>query len=1130
MKENIKKGNSLFDYYPNSKRNLLIASSILLGSVQLLANTNTLALRMHVQNAPLTEVFDSIKAQTNMSVIYNVRDIDPNHRVSIHSESQDLSQILDKSLAKTNLTYSIRNNHIVLSEKSTVNEVKQITIKGVVRDNNQEPLIGVNVIIKGTTTGVLTGLDGDFQLTVPDSNSELVISYVGYKNQTIRVGNKVDFNITLKEDTKLLSEVVVTAMGIERQSKSLTYTAQSVGGSELTRVKDANLINSLQGKSAGLVITPNSNGAGGSSKILLRGNKSIFGNNNPLVVVDGIPMANNTNDNVSVVYGGGRDGGDALSTLNPDDIASMTILKGASAAALYGSVAANGVIMITTKKGNEGKIKVSFSSNMTIENVFNLPQLQNKYGAIVDVGSGIPDKYSWNGPILETPAKNQIADFFQTGYNLNNSIALSGGSQNSQTYFSYGNTTAQGVMPTNTFMRHNITARQNFQLFDKKLSFDFSANYIFSSSKNRPGSGMLDNPLVGLYVFPRNGNFDDFKNNYYFFDDKRMGLQSQRWLTNYAGLEEHNQNPYWMLKRNLNKDERHRFAMSGTAQWKIYDGLSLKGRLSYERDNSEYRHEKYATTFRMPMGGYGYNINAYAHSYGDILLSYNKTFNKIQISATAGSGFTYEHSSGVIFNAEGEPFEWITIVDQSDGSIKQIPKGDVYFPNHFNPNNYYSLYNKDAVSRKRMNSVFGTLQVGYGDIAYIDVTARNDWSSTLAHTLNKNMSFFYPSFGGSVLLNNLFKMDQQTFNLVKVRGSYSVVGNALPAYLSLALPTVKGTSILEPTVMPFVDLKPEKTHSVEAGIDLDLFSNHLHWDFTFYKTNTKNQFFQVDAPMASGFAKRNINAGNIQNLGIETSLNYFFEFGNDWSWTPTLNFSYNKNKVIELCEGISEYTLADAGGVIMRLKKGGSYGDIYTRDIVRDENGVIQLDDKGNPMKSPSRDVYAGNLNAKFRLGWSNTVRWKDLTLYALIDGKIGGKVLSMTEAVMDGYGVSKRTGIARDNGGVPRGDGTMIDAEAYYTSIGARAQNSAYAGKEYIYDATSFRLRELSVGYTFRNVFGISKDITASLIGRNLFFLYKDAPCDPDVSGSTGNGWQGLDVFSMPTTRSFGVNLKLTF
>lgn len=1081
-------------------------------------------------DSPLINVMKEIEEKSNYVFFVNNSEIDTTEKVSLHVSEASLNETVNALLKGTRYTYQIHGKQILITvanKESVKSSPRKIT--GKVVDESGEPLIGVNIQIKGISQGTITGIDGTFTLMANVSDeSILVVSYIGMKSVEIPIKGKSAFNVKLVSDAELLNEVVVTAMGIKRLSKTLSYTAESVSGNELTRVKDANLINSLQGKSAGLVITPNSNGAGGSSKILLRGNKSIQGNNNPLIVIDGMPMANNTNDGGSVVYGGGVDQGDALSTVNPDDIANISILKGASAAALYGAVAANGVIMITTKKGGEGNIKVDFSSNMTTDAVWNLPELQNTYGTTINDRNGKPTSpYSW-GEKMDVPAFDQIQDYYDMGYNLNNSIALSGGSKKSQSYFSYGNTVAKGITPTNKFVRHNISAHQTFQALNDRLTMDFTVNYTYSETKNKPSGGMLDNPLVGLYIIPRNVDYQYYRDNYELVDPARPTVPTQNWLVdNWKLLEEHNQNPYWMLHRGVGTGKRHRFSTSGTVKFQLLDCLNVQGRLSFERDNTLFKREKYATTYRMSMGAYNHTTSFYEHLFGDVMASFNKKIGDFTLSATAGSSFTLEKSPGTYINGEGDQYYEIDVTDDK-GTSYRLPQGNVYFPNIFNRGNYYDIYVRENFSQKRLNAVFATAQVGYKEMAYVDVTARNDWSSALAYT--ENMSFFYPSVGATVLVNEIFGMNEELFSLIKLRASYSIVGNDIPAYYSHPVATVNGLTISLPTLMPFRDWKPEKTYSIEAGFDLAFFQNRLQTEFTFYKANTKNQYFQVDAPVASGYSKRNINAGNVENLGVEASIRYNFNFANDWTWTPAFNFSYNKNEIKELCPGVDEYNLASSDAFILKLKKGGSYGDVYTRDFQYDDKGNIKLSGDGTPLLTGKVDSYAGNFNSKVHLGWANTISWKNLHIYALVDGKVGGKVLSMTEAILDGYGVSKRSGEARDQGGVANTDGTLIDAESYYSAVGGRTQSAGFAAKQYMYSATNFRLREFSIGYTFIDLFGENKKLTASLVGRNLFFIYKKAPCDPDISGSTKNGWQGIDVFSLPTTRSFGLNLKLNF
>lgn len=980
----------------------------------------------------------------------------------------------------------------------------QKKISGVVVDKELNiPLIGVNVMVKGTSNGTITDLDGNYSLPAND-NDVLQFSYLGMTPMEELVGNRSVINVNMTSDSQKINEIVVTAMGIERKAKSLTYATQQLAGGELTRAKDVNMINSLQGKSAGLVITPNATGAGGSSKILLRGNKSAWGNNQPLIVIDGIPMNNPKTAQLEGEYEG-RDGGDALSNLNPDDIASMNVLKGASAAALYGSMAANGVIMVTTKKGREGAARVDFSSNITLETPLSAPKLQSTYGA-TKTGDQLSEK-SWGEKITgETLGKDRVNDFFRTGSTYINSVTINGGTEKTQSFLSYANTTSLGIMPTNNFQRHNMTARQSFRLFDDRLTVEASVSYITQKAANRPHGGTYINPLTGLYTFPANGDFSYYKTNYEKFDGGR-NLNAQEW---YTSLNDFASNPYWVLNRNRSTEKRDRVMASTTANLKITDYLKLQGRLSIDNAKDLFERKYYATTTETwaPGGNGRYRKETFdpKQFYGDVMLNFNKTVNEVwEVSASAGSSFMYANTKR-------------SIIDSNKLGLDQ--------PNFFTPENIRGNGNERIESpRKRLNSVFGTAQIGYNGMIYLDVTGRNDWSSTLAYT--ENMSYFYPSVGLTALLNEIVPMSEQ-INLLKLRGSYSIVGNDVPAYITHPMDGINLGSLEPNTKAPFKEMKPEKMHSLEFGFDLALLENRLNVDFTYYKTNNKNQYFEISSPLASGYESYYINAGDIENKGFEASAGYRFDFAKEWSWRTDFNISYNDNKIKKLDDRLTDgVELGSGAGYRFMLKEGGSFGDVYGRILERDEKGVILINEDGLPKVSSDNSSYLGNVNSKWQLGWGNSVTYKDFSFYLLVDGKIGGNTIGMTQSYLDAYGSSKVTGDARDKGGVDLGDGTIYkNVEAFYNATGGKDK----AGSEYVYKATNFRLRELSLGYTFRDLIAPSKHVGVSLIARNLFFLYKDSPHDPEMSVSTHNAWQGFDIFGLPATRSYGINLKMTF
>lgn len=990
------------------------------------------------------------------------------------------------------------------------------TVTGTVTDKEtHEPLIGVNVHVKGTTTGIATDFDGKYSIQVSD-DGVLVFSYVSMKTIEEAVKGRSVIDVKMSADAELLGEVVVTAMGIQRQSESLTYAAQTVGGKDVNDIKSVNMINSLQGKSAGLMITPNSTGAGGSSKILFRGNKSISGNNQPLVVIDGVPVMNSvTSSQVASDYGGERDGGDVMSTINPDDIASITLLKGASAAALYGAVAANGAIMITTKSAQSGKVAVNVSSNTTMESPMVLPDFQNIYG-VSDNGT-----FSW-GDKLASEAPNYAKEFFRTGFTTNNSISLAGGNENIQSYFSYGNVYSQGMTPENNYRSHNLSAKVGFDLF-KAIHVDFSAKYNNQYVKNQAAAGFLCNPLTGAYLFPRGEDWNYYKDNYEIYDSER-GVNIHNWTN--TGLQQYS-NPYWVLNRQTPISKRDRIEFGGSAKWTITPDWSIQGRMRYELGLDHQIHNFYASSVAdlYPMGRMKDNRYFSDQLYGDVLLAYNHTFNEqYLLSVTAGSSFTKTKTSHVDLWGEGTAFT-------APGN------GNIYYPNIFTPNNYFGNMstvgkNDNWNTEKRLNAVFATAQFGFRDGLFIDASVRNDWSSALAFT--ESCSFFYPSVGASLLLNKFADMGRNV-DLFKLRGSYSIVGNDVPLYMSNLMYSIQSQgSVVPPEKAPFRTLKPEKTYSIEAGFEGQFFQGRWNLGLTYYKTNTKNQFFSVAAPYESGLRDRYVNAGNVQNQGFEFSTGWFQQIGENGSWSTDLNVSYNKNLVIDLVDDLPNgLSIAQFGGAKMVLKKGGAYGDLYVRTLVRDDNGKLVVNEEtGAPIvagEGLDEMKHIGNMNADVYAGWTNTFRYKDFTLSFLIDAKFGGKVLSLTEATLDGWGVSQRTADARKAGKVVF-EGHEFDPKTWYTTTGASNFNSPYASELYVYDATNVRLRELSLGYTFRNLFGAGKNLTLALIGRNLFFFYKDAPMDPDVSVGTGNGTQGIDIFNLPTSRSFGLNVKLNF
>lgn len=1005
-------------------------------------------------------------------------------------------------------------------------------IKGVVISaEDNEPVIGASVLIKGTTIGTVTDIDGNFTITdAPRDAKILQVSFVGMLPQEVAITPGI-IKVMLKGDSKLLDEVVVTALGIAKKEKSLTYSTQVVNGDELSRVKDPNMMNSLAGKTAGVQIGKSSSGLGGSSKVVIRGNRSISGTNQPLYVIDGVPFGSSTNESTATTIGGNNDSGnydrgDGISNLNPDDIESMNILKGPAAAALYGSSAANGVVIITTKKGKEGRASITFNTSTTVDQAaYGIPEFQNHY-----TGAST----SWGGKINGSP--DYVDDFFQNGVTTINSLSLSMGSKAMQTYFSYANTYGRGVVEGNQLVKHNFNFRETANFFDNKLTIDANINAMYQRGNNRTTSGgYYMNPLVGLYRFPRGGveggnSFQYYKDNYQVLNTGRNMMDQNWYKTDGSDME---QNPYWLIHKVPNEDTRYRTMINVSVKYKFNDFLSLQARGSADYVVDKNNTRMYAGTSSVltglndagtgSNGRYIYGESSELSTYGDILLTYQQQFENFSVNASIGGSINDYNGNGTGFDS--------------------FP-GTLSVPNVFTMGNV-SL-NKGSLTdwktHTQSQSVFFTGQVGFKDQLFLDVTARNDWTSTLAFTKYKNKGFFYPSIGLTWVLHETLKLPEWV-NLGKVRGAWSQVGNGLNAYTSNPLNWInKDGSVGFNTTAPFDELKPERTTSIEIGTEWRFFDSRLEFDFTWYKTNTKNQLFSLDAPSGSEWNTYYINAGNIENKGVEIMLNATPVMTRNFRWKTGVNFATNKNKAIELAGddfGYFQFSGGESNNVWSRLEVGGSFGDFYGTTFQRDDNGKILYGEDGLPLVDKSNPVKLGNSNPDFNLGWNNTLTWKNFSLYFLIDGRFGGKVMSLTEADLDLQGVSKATGDARDRGYVML-EGHMIKGnnadetakliQDFYNLVGGRSGVTEY----YTYSATNIRLRELSISYALPKAWlaktGFIKEAQLSLIGRNLFFFKNNAPYDPDGMLSTSNRLQGVDVFGMPTNRSFGFNLKVNF
>lgn len=1075
--------------------------------------------------------------------------------------------ILDKILNNTGLTYKKVNNntYVILIEKDADKQnpdahptgytesidvstqpkfiIPYDIITGKVVDATGDPLSGVTVEIKGKNKGTSTNGNGVF--TIEASKGDiLVFTSVGFEMQEVTVTDETNISVRMIEANKRMNEIVVTALGINRQAKSLTYSVQTVDNSALNNVKDANLVNNLTGRVAGVNITRSSSGIGGSVRVVIRGNKSTR-ENQPLYVIDGVPMTNANPAQPSDEWGQalgfvGVDGGDGISNLNPEDIQNITVLKGASAAALYGSQAANGVILITTKKGKVGDTRINFSSGITFDNPMYEQALQFKYGQTVSPSAGNPGSIdSWGGAVN---APDHVAPFFQTGITNFDAISLTGGTVKSQTYFSYSYTDNKGIMPTSTMSKHNVNVHQTTNFFNDRLVADVNALYIHEEAHNRPVSGLYDNPLSGLYEFPRGLDFDQYKNYEVYSTARNTNVQNW-WDNNYdssfAGTETE-QNPYWLLNRNTSDNVIDRIYTNLSLKFKINNWLSLQARGNIDKSINDINVKSHATTsivLTANNGAYTYLRAINTQLYGDLLLSANRKLSEnIGLKATIGSSIN-----------DGK-------LDQTNFGTKNSGDG-LRFANVFTLSNILpeAFTVTQAEIHKQVQALFATAQFDWKDNLYLDLTGRNDWSSTFAYTPVENKGYFYYSAGITAILNDMFKMgDPVSFS--KVRLSYAKVGNDVPAYstnpAAYSINNQNGSVTNTKGPKPGTYLKPEDNRSFEVGTEWRFLNDKIGFDFTYYINNNYRQYIEIPVtPGSTGnYTTWYLNSGNIRNNGVELSLFATPVKSHSVNWTTTINYAYNKNRVISIADpslGVTQdyFTVTGIGNLLYAsyIKEGGSWGDIYGHFFKRSDDGAIIVDDNGAPEIGADTSAsvgdqslkYLGNPNPKFTLGWSNTIKIKNFTIDFLFDGRFGGKVMSMTQAILDGLGDSKATGEARDNGGVKinaeNEDGskaTNIDPKVFYQAVGGRSG----IGEYYMYDATNIRLRELSIGYNVPVKSIWVKNLTLSLIGRNLFFVYKKSPFDPETSMSTGNGLQGIETFSLPTTRSIGISLKVGF
>lgn len=1013
-------------------------------------------------------------------------------------------------------------------------------IKGTV-SSEQGPVSGASVLVKGTNNGTTSGSDGTFTLSVPEGSVTLVISSVGFFEAEESVdANVSNVSVQLAVSKESLDEIVVTALGINRQSKSLPYATQSIKVGTMTEVRDPNnVLNSLSGKIANSVISQGSGGPGSGARIVLRGNRSIQQSNNALIVVDGVPITNITTSTAGNDFGGIQSI-DGASNINPDDIASITVLPGGSAAALYGSQAGNGVILITTKKGTADKMTVSVNSGIAFEKAFALPQVQNSYGqgngGMLDPASG----ESWGAkmtgqsftnylgePDAYSPQPDNIEEFFRTGLALHNSISVSGGTEKAQTYLSYTNKYVEGIVPKNDLTSHTVNLRITNQI-SKRFSTDAKVTYINEYIKNMPRMGEENAPVINIYQIPRNVSLSNAKQ-YDFINNVGVPVPTP-WPSTLNSIY---QNPYWMIHNTSINQARDRIMGFLRAKYQITDWLSISGRANIDKiiDKQEITYYQGTILWASQAGGYFAKNNIdVTQKWFDVMLEGTNTITK---------NLKINYHLGAIYQ---------------DNLFEQNQS----IANGLNVTNKFSLNFASAPAmissgtQVQTQAVFGQFNLAFKDAIFLDGSLRNDWDSRLP----KPYSYQYYSLGTSVVLSDLIQTLPSSISFLKANINYSEVGNGGQFGLlnsTYAYSQGAGNGFLSRSVvLPFPTLKPEIVKNFEVGIAARFIDNRLGFTLNYYKSNSFNQLLRLNLPTATGYATQYLNAGNIQNQGVELILNASPIESADFSWDIAFNASLNRNKIIKLSDEVSRVFLtgsyARSGTPI--VEEGGSYGDLLAYQWQTDANGNYMVTDEGKPLTTDltgGEQGLIGNFTPREILGLTNTFRYKRFALRVLANARIGGIMISGTEMNLAFSGITQGTEKYREGGWVLGGvddAGNKVSQAITAQDFWQTASGKRYGvGEFFAYDATNFRIREISLGYNIpvgTDFFISSARISA--VAYNVCWLYRgssilDIPGLPDrkmwfdPSMSMGNSnYQGVEYGALPSTRSLGFNLKLTF
>lgn len=1023
-------------------------------------------------------------------------------------------------------------------DASILQQSAKITTQGTVVDAQGEPLIGVSILEVGTTNGTITDIDGKFTLQVT-SGATLELSYIGYKTQQLKAVSDLG-TIQMSDDTEVLQEVVVTALGIKREKKALGYAIQEVKGESLVEARETNLANALSGKISGVQVIRSSNGPGGSSKIQLRGASSVTGTNQPLIVVDGVPMDNFTGASNNDIDNPSMDMGNGLSDINPEDIESMSVLKGASAAALYGSRAGNGVILITTKKGKENPgLGVTISASVSAETLFMLPKRQTSFGqgenGIYDATNGnswgpaiTGQEYTkWDGSTGIMQAYDNVKNYFDTGINFTESISFSQMFGKTAIYTSLNRMDDASKIPGSELHRTNLTLRASSSFGkDDRWSVDAKVQYINSLANNRPQGGSRDaNAFYTVFNLPTTIDIRDFSN------PLKDEYGNMTWW-NRSGV-----NPYWLKEYNPNKDSRNRFLMNGSLKYKITEWLDAEIRAGSDMYFTERDDKLYAgSTINDGDSRYTMGEQKFYENNFSFLISGHK-----------------DH----IFGNWGGNFSFGGNLMERKSTGVEVSMGKLTAPDLFSLNNgpKDQLGITEFYSHKKINSLYGTLGINYDGWAFLDATFRNDWSSALS---KKNRSFFYPSVSVSWVIsdmvNKIGKTMPEWFTYAKVRASFAQVGNDMDPYQlydTYTISSIGGQPTADQGKIKYdADVRSELITSWEAGTELKFFNNRFGIDFAWYKTNAKRQLMNIPMNNLSGYESMKINAGNIQNTGIELMLNARPVETKDFSWDTQLNISRNKSKIIELLPGQPgmRYSLGGSDALQIYAVAGGVYGEIWGTKYQRVEDvnspyyGQLLLSDSGLPQATSER-YKIGEQQPDMMAGWTNSFTYKNFGFSFLIDGRFGGDIFSFTNLELQSSGIAEVTapggkrddivvpGVIRQSDGSYAQNQTPVSLQKYYQALGT---GRAGISEAYIYDATNIRLRNVSLTYSFPSSLLKKTPIQRLKLGvsvNNVWMIKSNLNgIDPESVYATSTNATGMENASAPTSRTYLFNVTLGF